>query len=127
MTPSVPPPPSLAPGAVPRPGPSWRALLFLAFTFTLLNCFKPLHMDDVAFYYYASQIAAHPTDPYGFDLFWDGHVQSAFDGMAPPLLPYWLAATFRLCGDRPFLWKLGLLPFAVFLVFALAALARRCA
>src|SRR5262249_36298561 len=107
--------------------PPLAALVSLACVFTLLNCFKPLHMDDVAYHAFASHIAEHPTDPYGFDLFWDGQVKPAFQVLAPPLLPYWLAAALHLFGDRPFLWKLWLLPFAVVLVFALHTLARRFA
>jgi hypothetical protein len=90
----------------------------------LMNAGKPLTIDDPAYYYYARQIAHDPTDPYGFLFF--GH-RPAQQILAPPVLPYWLAAGLNLFGDRPFLWKLWLFPFALLLVFALHALCRRFA
>lgn len=103
------------------------SLLILAVLFTLLNAFRPLHMDDTAYYYYAAQIAEHPLDPYGFEIFWTERPQPAHEVLAPPLLPYYWAAAIRLFGDRPFLWKLWLLPFALLFVLALHRLFRRFA
>jgi hypothetical protein len=99
----------------------------LALGFTLLDAVKPLHMDDTAYYYYAAQIARHPLDPYGFQIFWYDRLQPATTVLAPPVLPYWWAAGIRLFGEHPFLWKLWLLPFSLLLVTALGRLFRRFA
>lgn len=103
----------------------WPAVLGLALT--LLNAAKPLHVDDAAYYYYARQIAAHPFDPYGFDIFWYEQPEPANTILAPPVLPYCWAIALRLFHDRPVLWKLWLLPFALALSYSLAALFRRFA
>jgi hypothetical protein len=110
--------------------PSRRRLLScvaLAVLVTLLNCFKPLHIDDAAYYCYASQIAESPLTPYGFEILWGQQPCPANKVLAPPLLLYWWAAGVRLFGDSPFLWKLWLLPVALLLVGSLHTLLRRFA
>src|SRR5215470_12642993 len=84
----------------------------LAGIFTVLNAFKPLHIDDAAYYYYAAQMADQPLDPYGFDIFWYSEPQPANTVLAPPLLPYWWSLAIRLFGINLFLWKIWLFPFA---------------
>jgi serine/threonine-protein kinase len=103
------------------------ALIGLALVYTLLNAVKPLHIDDTAYYHYAKHIAEHPLDPYGFDVFWYQHPLPANQVLAPPVLPYWWAAAIRLFGERPFMWKLWLFPFALVFVGSLYALGRRFA
>jgi hypothetical protein len=103
------------------------SLILLALIYTLLNCPKPLTIDDAAYYYYAAQIAQHPFDPYGFEMFWWQWPEPANHVLAPPLLPYWWAVAIRLFGQQTFLWKLCLLPFSLLFVFSLYALARRFA
>lgn len=95
----------------------------------LANAPKPLVIDDAAYVLYARQILAHPADPYGFEILWNEEAapQRAFDVLAPPLLPYWLAGSMALFGDEPVLWKLALLPFALAFAAALWALAARLA
>ena len=90
------------------------ALLLLAVSITLLNCLKPLHLDDPAYYYYAAHIAQHPLAPYDFEVYWDYQTQPANRLLAPPLLPYWWAVAISWLGDHPLLWKLWLLPFHAF-------------
>lgn len=107
-----------------------RRLVFvgaLALLLTLLNALKPLEIDDTAYVYYARQIARNPLDPYGFEVFWYEVPEPAQHVLVPPLLPYWLAPAVALAGDAPVVWKLWLLPFALLLVGALAALLRRFA
>lgn len=89
-----------------------------AMILTALNSVKPLYIDDVAYYRYAAQIAEHPLDPYGFEIY----SQPAMQTLVPPLLPYWLAAAIRLFGHQPFLWKLGLFPFCLALADSLHTL-----
>ena len=96
----------------------------LALAWTLLNAVKPLTVDDCAYCYFARHIAAAPLDPYGFTY---AGCKPALHTMAPPLLPYWWAAALRLFGERPFLWKLALLPFCLLLLVALHELLRRFA
>jgi hypothetical protein len=99
-------------------------LLLLAVLFTLLNAFKPLHVDDAAYYYYARQVAAHPLDPYGFAIFWYDHPQPANEVLAPPVLPYWWSLALHFT-QQPVLWKLWLFPFSLCLVWSLHFLLRR--
>jgi hypothetical protein len=98
-------------------------LVALACLITLLNCVKPLATDDSVYYHYARHIAEHPLDPYGFRLY----EQPANEILAPPGLLYWWAGALRLFGERPFLWKLSLLPFSLLFVASLYALCRRFA
>jgi hypothetical protein len=102
-----------------------RSLLLLACLVTVLDCVKPLMIDDAAYYYYARQAADHPLDPYGFACFWWQRPYVANDVLAPPGLPYWWSAAVRLFGERPVLWKLWLLPFVLLFAGALYALFRR--
>jgi hypothetical protein len=101
--------------------------LAAALVLTLLIAVKPMHIDDTAYYYYAAQIAEHPLDPYGFEVFWGQRPQPANHTLAPPVLPYWWAAGIRLFGQRPFFWRLWLFPFCLLLTGSLYALGRRFA
>ncbi len=102
-------------------------IVLLAAVFTALNAFKPLHIDDAAYAYYSAQDAAHPLDPYGFEVLWYYEPQPADEVMAPPVLPYAWALSRILFGERPWLWKLGLLPWSVLLTWAIYSLLRRFA
>jgi hypothetical protein len=93
----------------------------------LANAPKPLVVDDAAYVYYARQILADPRDPYGFEIHWNDAPQPAFEVVAPPVLPYWLAGSMALFGDEPPSWKLALLPFALALTAALRSLLARFA
>ncbi|MCH7707895.1 MAG: glycosyltransferase family 39 protein [Myxococcales bacterium] len=102
-------------------------LLAVAVLFTLLNAWKPLTIDDAFFYSYARQIAAHPTDPYGFELLGEGRPKPALHVIAPVVHPYWWAAGIAVFGDVPILWKFWMFPFALILTVALHGLFRRIA
>ncbi|MBL8797241.1 MAG: glycosyltransferase family 39 protein, partial [Planctomycetia bacterium] len=101
-----------------------RALLALALLYTTLNAVKPLTVDDTAYYFFARQCAEQPERPYDFQVFWYQVPEPANTVLAPPVLPYWWSLALRLFGERPWLWKLWLLPFAILLVFSLDNLAR---
>lgn len=106
---------------------AWLFLVPLASLYTLIDAVKPLQVDDAAYYYYAAHLAETPADPYGFTVFWEQWPQPANEVLAPPVLPYWWSLAIRLFGDRPFWWKLWLLPFSLLFVVALHALFHRFA
>ena len=62
-------------------------LLGVAVLFTLLNAVKPLTVDDTVYYYFARQIAEHPADPYGFEIFWQDRPKPALHQVAPIVQP----------------------------------------
>src|SRR5262249_64033 len=121
------------PGAVARSGPfagippRFLTLLGLAALLTFLNCFKPLHIDDACYYYFAKQIVERPLDPYCFEVNWDQDPVPANQVLAPPVFLYWWALGIRLFGQNPILWKLWLLPIAFLLAYSLGELFRRFA
>ena len=122
MTPS----PGAEPDAVGRR--LWSAAFFAALALTVANAAKPLVIDDPVYVAVARQIAGHPGDPYGFELFWYDAPEPAMRvGTLPPVLPYWLAAAMTLLGDHPIAWKLSLFPFAAALTGSLAFLSARFA
>jgi MFS family permease len=104
-----------------------RGLLVLAVFYSALNVPKPLTVDDAAYYYFAEHISREPLRPYDFQIMWYSQPEPAIGVLAPPVLPCWWALGLALFGGRPWLWKVWLLPFAVVLVAALDALARRFA
>lgn len=99
----------------------------LALALTLLNAGKPLHIDDGCYWQYARHIAREPLDPYGFYSFTAERPQPANQTIAPPGLSYWWAVAIRLFGERPFLWKVWLLPFSLLFVYSLHTLLLRFA
>lgn len=98
-----------------------------ALVLVALDAPKPLVVDDAAYVAFARQIVAHPIDPYGFEIYWRHNPEPAFDVLAPPLLPYWLAGSIALFGDEPVRWKLALFPFALALAGSLWRLSARFA
>jgi hypothetical protein len=100
-------------------------LVLLALFYAGLNLFKPPHIDDAAYVYFARQFAQHPLDPYGFWLQWYYEPQPALEILAPPVLPAHCAVGIAWFGERPWLWKVVLLPWSLLLVVALDALLRR--
>jgi hypothetical protein len=108
---------------LPRPRPT-LALVGLAAAVIALDAVKPLTIDDSGFAVFATQIAARPLDPFGFEFM---GVNPAMETLVPLLVPYWLAGAMRLLGEQPWLWKLSLFPFALLLAGALHALLRRFA
>jgi hypothetical protein len=104
-----------------------KPLLVLALLFTLLNACKPLCVDDTLYCYHAKHLSRDPLRPYGFQIFWLDRPGPSIEVLAPVMMPYWWAIAIRLFGERPFLWKLWMLPYALLLVFSLHALLRRFA
>ena len=102
-------------------------VLVMALAITCIDAAKPLVIDDGAFYQVARQIALDPADPYGFELHWYAETMPAVEVAAPPVVPYWWAAGWKLFGDRPVAWKLWLFPFALLLSASCARLLHRIA
>jgi hypothetical protein len=102
-------------------------IVTLAAVLTGLNAIKPLHVDDATFYFNATQIAAHPLDPYGYVMLRWSDAVPALHSLAPPVLPYCWAAAIRIFDERPILWKLCFFPFSLIFVASLAAILRRFA
>jgi len=102
-------------------------VFLIALLLTLLNALKPVTVDETAFLYYARQIASHPIDPYGFEIFWYDVPTPAMDLLAPAGLPYWLAGGIALFGEDPVLLKLWLFPYALLLVWSMRRLIDRFA
>jgi hypothetical protein len=107
--------------------PQFVALLLLAAGLTLLNAFKPVHLDDATYVAYAAHIAQEPLAPYAFEIYCGDKYVWANQQLAPPVMLYWLAGVIRLLGHDPLWWKLSLLPFHVLLVASFYALFRRFA
>lgn len=112
------------PGSWMRIAPS---VWWVAGILTALNAIKPLTVDDGAFFQYARQLAQHPFDPYGFELFWYNEPTPAIEILAPAGLPYWWALGQKLLGPTPWLWKCWLFPFALLLTASVRALLERFA
>ena len=98
-----------------------------ALLLTALNAVKPPHIDDIVYQYYAKQILQHPLAPYDFEIIWNQAPESAQNPIAPPVVPYWLAAGMKLLGPNPVLWKFWFLPIHLLLAGSLFWTFRRFA
>lgn len=105
----------------------WAGPAATAAALTVLNAAKLVVVDDTAYLLFARHIAARPLDPYGYELFWYRSPEPAMHVLAPPVVPYWLAAGVALFGEHLFLLKLWLFPFALALCLAARSLLRRFA
>jgi len=101
--------------------------LGLSFLIVASDAIKPVLIDDTAYLAFARHIAHHPLDPYGFDFFWYARPEQAFEILAPPVVPYWLALGFRVFGENVWLLKLWLLPFVWLFAWSTTTLLRRFA
>lgn len=114
----------------PDPSPIWPTLrmrlayhpFFVAVIVTLLNAMKPAVVDDTAYLTFARHIAAHPTNPYGFELFWYADYEPAMHILAPPVLPYWLGLGIAIFGESLVVLKLWLLPFLLILAYSIRSI-----
>jgi hypothetical protein len=117
-----------APGVVPESSVTMTRSfvchpIVVAVAITLLNSAKPVAVDDTAYLAFARHIAAHPLDPYGFEMFWSDVPQPALEILAPPVVPYWLGAGNALFGENELFLKFWLFPLALVLTFSLRSLA----
>jgi 4-amino-4-deoxy-L-arabinose transferase-like glycosyltransferase len=85
-------------------------------------------IDAPVFVAVAEQIAAHPLDPFGFEMVWDPTSPrvSEFDHN-PPLLSYWLAPVVAAAGPREWALHLAVLPFPLLAALSFLGIARRLA
>jgi hypothetical protein len=117
-------------GTPPREAPdarTWPTILAAAALLTAANALAPFAIDEAVYREYAAQIAAHPGDPYGFEVFWYEAPEPAVRVTVPPVFVYWWAAGIALFGDAPLLWRLWTFPFALVFAASLYALLRRFA
>lgn len=111
--------------SLPTPARRYAIVLLLSIGLCGANAYKPLTVDDSVYYLFASHIASHPLDPYGFHV--GPNHEPAIGVLAPPVLLYWWAGALALMGQSVLLWKCTLFPFCLTLVASLAHLARRFA
>mgnify|MGYP003693762253 CR=1 FL=1 len=104
-----------------------RHVLAAAIALTMLNALKPLTEDDPSYYLHVRQVAGHPLDPYGGELYFRERLGPAVHNVAPPVPTYWLALGARASGGDPRILKLWLLPFAVLFAAMTFLLLRRFA
>jgi hypothetical protein len=104
-----------------------RHVLAAAIALTMLNALKPLTEDDPSYYLHVRQVAGHPLDPYGGELYFRERLGPAVHNVAPPVPTYWLALGARASGSDPRILKLWLLPFAVLFAAMTFLLLRRFA
>jgi hypothetical protein len=102
-------------------------VLAAAVVLTVLNVPKPYTEDDPSYYRHVLQVAHHPLDPYGGEMYFRERFGPAVHNVAPPVPVYWLALGARVSGDDPGLFKLWLLPFCVLLLGTVFVLLRRFA
>ena len=88
---------------------------------------EALVVDDAAYVKFAEQITSSPGDPYGFQILWRDRPEPANRLLAPPVVPYWIAAAKALFGGHPLAWKLWLFPFSFLLTAAAFRLSARLA
>ncbi len=101
--------------------------LLLAIMATVVNLGKPVLVDDTAYLAFARHIATQPLHPYDFEMLWNEQPQPAMTILAPPVMPYWLAAGIATFGESIPLLKLWLFPFVAIAAFAARSLLRRFA
>lgn len=99
----------------------------VALILTGLNALKPVAVDDTAYLTIARHIASSPLDPYGFELFWYSKPEPAMEILAPPVVPYWLAAGIAIFGEHVWILKLWLFPFLLILCYSVRNLSQRFA
>lgn len=101
--------------------------VLLAALLTAANVLKPVTVDDTAYLAFARHIAKHPDEPYEFMFNWYQQPQRAFEVLAPPVVPYWLAAGIALGIDEVVWLKVWMFPFCWLLAGAVLSLTRRFA
>lgn len=106
----------------------WIAVAALTLAPLLPYLGAAVSIDAPVFLAVARQIAAHPGDPFGFDMIWDPtspHV-AAFNHN-PPLLSYYLAPWIAAFGERELVLHAALLPFPLLAALSFLGIARRLA
>jgi hypothetical protein len=104
---------------------------YLSLTLAVIACLAPFsgrafHVDDTLFVWAAQQIAAHPLDPYGFEITWDTTRTPMSDvTQNPPLASYYIALIARLAGWSERALHLGFILVALALVLGTYRLAAR--
>jgi 4-amino-4-deoxy-L-arabinose transferase-like glycosyltransferase len=85
-------------------------------------------IDAPVFVAVAQQIAAHPFDPFGFEMVWDPTSPRVAEfNHNPPLLSYWLAPVVATLGPVEWAMQAALLPFPLLAALSFLGIARRLA
>ena len=101
----------------------WAAALWTLVQIPYLS--GPFRIDDPYHIEAARQIQRAPTDPYGFQINWDGTPKSAFVTYAsPPLVPAWLALWSCIFPQNEVSLHLAMLPFSLIALVTFGLLAK---
>jgi 4-amino-4-deoxy-L-arabinose transferase-like glycosyltransferase len=104
---------------------------YLSLALATIACLIPFsgrafHVDDTLFVRAARQIAAHPLDPYGFEITWDTTPTPMSDvTQNPPLASYYMALVAQIAGWSERTIHLGFILVAVALVLGTYRLASK--
>lgn len=101
--------------------------LLCGLVMTMVNIWKPIHLDDVIWVHFARHIAEAPLKPFDFEMPWGYGCIPAIEMWSPPVLPYWWGAGVALFGEWPAFWKAWFLPFNLLFSASAFALALRFA
>lgn len=107
--------------------PSPFVALLVALLMTLANAFEPPTVDDVCHYYYARQVAAHPSQPFEFVADWHQKPIEAWNVMVPPVHSYYWAPAIAWFPDDPVAWRFWFLPVNWLFCWSLLCLLHRYA
>lgn len=89
---------------------------------------KAVSIDAPVFLAVARQIAAHPLDPFGFQMIWDPTSPDVWVfNRNPPLVSYYLALWISLFGEVDTVLHVAMLPFSLLAGLSFLGIARRIA
>lgn len=101
-------------------------LMLIVLGLTLPFVAKPVHIDDTFVLHITQQILETPTDPFGTEIDWFGHLAPIWKATTnPPLVSYWLAPVAATFGEREIPLHLALVPFYLLFAWGAFSLARR--
>jgi 4-amino-4-deoxy-L-arabinose transferase-like glycosyltransferase len=101
-------------------------LILIVLGVTLPFVAKPVHIDDTFVLHITQRILETPTDPFGTEIDWFGHLMPIWRATTnPPLVSYWLAPVAAIFGEREIPLHLAVVPFYLLFAWGAFSLARR--